>query len=50
MSDMEVFMDDLQHAQEVLLWAPPDTTHYILLDRPERGRSALLDRMDGFLT
>lgn len=48
--DMEAFMDDLVNAEEIVFWNPPDTTHYILLDRPERGRTALLDRMDEFLT
>ena len=47
--DMEAFMDDLVNAEEVVFWNPPNTTHYILLDRPERGRDALLERMDRFL-
>jgi len=49
LTDMEVFMNDLNHAEEVVLYAPKNTTHYVLLDRPERGRTALLDRMDSFL-
>lgn len=48
-SDMEAMIDDLVNAEEVVFWNPPDTTHYILLDRPERGRDALLERMDQFL-
>lgn len=48
-ADMEAFMDDLVNAEEVVYWNPPNTTHYILLDRPERGRDALLERMDEFL-
>ncbi|MGR3661146.1 MAG: alpha/beta hydrolase [Paracoccaceae bacterium] len=48
-TDMAVFAEDLVHAEEVDIYAPPNTTHYILLDRPERGRDALLQRMDGFL-
>lgn len=48
-TDMEVFEQDLVHAEEVVMYAPPNTTHYVLLDRPERGRDALLKRMDQFL-
>jgi len=48
-TDMEAMMDDLVNAEEVVFWNPPNTGHYILLDRPERGRSALLERMDQFL-
>lgn len=48
--DMKVFAKDLTHAEEVLIYAPPNTTHYILLDRPERGRDDMLARMDLFLT
>jgi hypothetical protein len=47
--DMEAMIDDLVNAEEVVFWNPPNTTHYILLDRPERGRDALLERMDQFL-
>lgn len=48
-TDMEVFMKDLVHAEEVVYYAPPDTTHYILLDRPGRGRTRMLERMGEFL-
>lgn len=47
--DMAVFEKDLVNAQEVVMYAPPNTTHYILLDRPERGRIDMLKRMDKFL-
>jgi pimeloyl-ACP methyl ester carboxylesterase len=47
--DMKAYVDDLVNAEEVVYWNPPDTTHYILLDRPEHGRAALLDRLDRFL-
>jgi len=46
---MEAFMDDLSNAEEVVFWSRPDTTHYVLLDRPERGRTELLRAMDRFL-
>lgn len=49
-TDMNVFVEDLVHAEEVVFYAPPNTTHYILLDRPERGRIALLERMDEFMS
>lgn len=48
-SDMKVFINDLVNAEEVVYWRKPNTTHYILLDRPERGKTALLQRMDEFL-
>ncbi len=47
--DIDALVADLIHAEEVDLWEPPNTTHYLLLDRPERGRDALLARMDRFL-
>jgi pimeloyl-ACP methyl ester carboxylesterase len=47
--DMEALIDDLVNAEEVVFWNPPGTTHYMLLDRPERGRDALLERLDEFL-
>jgi pimeloyl-ACP methyl ester carboxylesterase len=47
--DMEVLQADLVNAEETRMWAPPNTTHYILFDRPERGRDALLAEMDDFL-
>jgi pimeloyl-ACP methyl ester carboxylesterase len=50
MTDMEVFMKDLVHAEEVVLWAEKNTTHYVLLDRPERGRDRLLSGIDNFLS
>ncbi|MGR3661772.1 MAG: alpha/beta hydrolase [Paracoccaceae bacterium] len=47
--DMEILIADLIHAKEVRHWAPKNTTHYILFDRPERGRDALMAEMDDFL-
>lgn len=49
MPDVEALVADLRHAEEVRLYAPPNTTQYVLLDRPERGRDALLAEMDDFL-
>ncbi|MBL1421726.1 MAG: alpha/beta fold hydrolase [Alphaproteobacteria bacterium] len=47
--DMAALIEDLCHAEQVLHYAPKNTTHYILLDRPERGRNDLLAKMDEFL-
>lgn len=47
--DMEALVDDLVNAEAVDYFYQPGTTHYILLDRPEHGRDALLARMDEFL-
>ncbi len=47
--DIEAYMDDLVNAEEVVFWNHPGGTHYILLDRPEHGRTALLERLDRFL-
>jgi hypothetical protein len=37
------------NAEEVVFWNHPGATHYILLDRPEHGRTAFLERLDQFL-
>ena len=39
----------LINAEEVFYWEPGDTTHYILFDRPEHGRDAMLAEMEAFL-
>ncbi|MBS7707248.1 alpha/beta hydrolase [Chelatococcus asaccharovorans] len=48
--DLAALKDDLIHAEEVRIWEPANTTHYILLDRPERGRDEALRRMEDFLS
>ncbi|MGZ9811641.1 dienelactone hydrolase family protein [Pseudoroseicyclus sp. H15] len=48
-SDMEALIEDLVNAESVVHYNPPGTTHYLILDRPERGRTALLDEMQAFL-
>ena len=48
-ADLEALVADLEHAEAVDVWAEKNTTHYVLLDRPERGRDNLLARMDAFL-
>lgn len=47
--DMKVYMEHLVNAEEVVYFNHPNATQYILLDRPEHGRDALLERMDAFL-
>ena len=47
--DVEALRRDLVHAPEIKVWAPKNTTHYILLDRPEHGRTDLMRELDGFL-
>lgn len=48
-TDMEVFCRDLYHSPEVIHWQAKNSTHYLLLDRPERGRAEFLTRLDKFL-
>lgn len=48
--DVEELKKDLVHSPEIKVWAPKNTTHYILLDRPERGRNDLLREMQEFLS
>lgn len=48
-TDMAVFCDDLYHSPQVVHWRAANCTHYLLLDRPERGRNEFLSRLDGFL-
>ena len=48
-TDMAVFIEDLCHAPEVIHWQASNCTHYLMLDRPERGRSEFLSRLDLYL-
>jgi len=48
-TDMAVFCEDLCHAPEIVHWQAKNCTHYLLLDRPERGRNEFLARLDRFL-
>lgn len=47
--DIDVLIEDLCNAPEVVLWEPENATQYLLLDRPEHGRDEMLARLDGFL-
>lgn len=48
-TDMAVFCEDLTHSPKVVHWRAANCTHYLLLDRPERGRNEFLSRLHGFL-
>lgn len=47
--DAESFAHDAVHAREVRVVTLPEATHYVHLDRPERGRDLLLDHVRAFL-
>lgn len=47
--DIAALECDLVNAEQVRVWRPADTTHYLLLDRPERGRTAAIAQIAGFL-
>jgi pimeloyl-ACP methyl ester carboxylesterase len=48
-TDMAAFCADLCHSPQIIHWQAANTTHYLLLDRPERGRDEFLARIDAFL-
>jgi pimeloyl-ACP methyl ester carboxylesterase len=48
-SDIESLNADLVNAEKVVTWEPENTTHYIILDRPERGRTAAIDKIVEFI-
>ena len=47
--DIASLRDDLVHAEDVELWEPENATHYIILDRPERGRTAAIEKILEFV-
>jgi len=47
--DVKELQRDLVHADEVRVWQPKNATHYIILDRPERGRDDAIRRIVDFL-
>lgn len=49
LADIEAYIDDLVNAEEIVFFNHPGATHYLLLDRPEHGRTAFLERLDAFL-
>ncbi len=48
--DVELLAEHLVHAPRVRKMTLPDATHYVHLDRPERGRSAFLKEVVSFLS
>ncbi|HUN62173.1 MAG TPA: alpha/beta hydrolase [Candidatus Sulfotelmatobacter sp.] len=48
-SDREKLQHDLVHAPFVKIVVLPNATHFVHLDRPERGRQQLLDDITNFL-
>ena len=47
--DRENLVSDLVHAKRVKLVILPDATHFVHLDRPQRGRNELLDETAAFV-
>jgi pimeloyl-ACP methyl ester carboxylesterase len=47
--DVAALREDLTNAEDVVVWEPANTTHYLILDRPERGRTEALDRISAFI-
>ena len=47
--DVAALAADLTNAEDVVVWQPENTTHYLILDRPERGRTEALDRISAFI-
>jgi len=48
-TDVRALEEDLIHAQDVHVWQPKNATHYLILERPERGRDEALTRLMSFL-
>lgn len=47
--DVAALQADLLNARSVHLWEPENVTHFVLLDRPERGRTATIEKIHDFL-
>jgi pimeloyl-ACP methyl ester carboxylesterase len=47
--DMQNLQADLVHAAKVRMVRIPNGTHFLHLERPARGRSQLIDEVDGFV-
>src|SRR5260370_25939455 len=48
--DHQALIEDLVHSRKVRAVVIPGATHFVHLDRAERGRSRLLNEIGGFLT
>jgi pimeloyl-ACP methyl ester carboxylesterase len=47
--DVAALREDLTNAEDVVVWEPANTTHYLILDRPERGRTEALESISAFI-
>lgn len=47
--DVAALRADLTNAEAVEVWEPAGTTHYLILDRPERGRTEAIERISSFI-
>jgi len=47
--DVKALQEDLVNAERVDLWEPPNSTHFVILDRPERGRAETIATIARFL-
>ena len=47
--DIAALREDLVNAPTVKMWEPEDVTHFVFLDRPERGRSDAISALIDFL-
>src|SRR6266446_1238544 len=47
--DRQALVEDLAHSPKARTVVIPSATHFVHLDRPERGRNALLKEIDAFL-
>ena len=47
--DLAALREDLVNAEDLIVWEPENCTHYIILDRPERGRDAAIAKISQFI-
>jgi hypothetical protein len=47
--DVHALKSDLVNAEEVRIYEPENTTHYLIVDRPERGRTEAIAEILDFL-
>lgn len=47
--DVDALRADLVNAESVQMWEPAQSTHYVILDRPERGRDAAIRTICDFI-
>lgn len=47
--DVQAFAHDATHATSLKIVALPEATHFVHLDRPQRGRDQLLREISAFI-